>query len=133
MAHRALFLPVLLLGTAMAQESAPISLSGKDHVPICRGNDRDAPDCVTAPHAIYAPEPSYPNKERKARHRGTVVLGLVVGADGLPRDITVSRPLSRSFDEAAKDAVKTWKFSPATRDGKPVATSIQVEVSFHLY
>jgi len=64
---------------------------------------------------------------------GTVLLGLVVGSDGLPRDITVSRPLSPDFDAAAIDAVKKWKFSPATRDGKPVATAIKVEVNFHLY
>jgi TonB family protein len=129
----AVFVPLLFLGAAIAQDSAPISLSGKDHVPICRGKDSDAPGCVTAPHATYSPDPKYPKKESKARHRGTVVLELVVGSDGLPRDITVSRPLSPEFDEAALDAVKKWKFSPATKDGKPIATQIMVEVDFHLY
>jgi len=133
MTSRALFLPLLFLGTAMAQDSAPIPLSGKDHVPICRGNNSDAPGCVTAPHATYSPDPKYPKKESKARHRGAVVLELVVDADGLPRDIKVSRPLSPEFDEAAIDAVKKWKFSPATRDGKPIATEINVEVNFRLY
>jgi TonB family protein len=133
MTLRAVFVPLLFLGAAIAQDSAPISLSGKDHVPICRGKDSDAPGCVTAPHATYSPDPKYPKKESKARHRGTVVLELVVGSDGLPRDITVSRPLSPEFDEAALDAVKKWKFSPATKDGKPIATQIMVEVDFHLY
>jgi len=126
-------LPLLLLSTAFAQDSAPIRLSGKDHAPICRGKDSDAPDCVTAPHATYAPNPDYPPKESKARHQGTVVLELVVDPDGLPRDIKVSRPLSRDFDKAATNIVKTWKFSPATKDGKPIATEINVEVSFHLH
>src|SRR5208282_4208114 len=133
MTPRALFPLVLLLGTAMAQDSAPIELSGKGHVPICRGKDSDASGCVTAPRTTYAPEPTYPNKERKARHSGVVILGLVVGPDGLPREITVSRPLSPDFDAAAIDAVKKWKFSPASKDGNPVATAIKVEVSFHLY
>lgn len=133
MTPRFLFLPLLLLGTAMAQDTAPIPLSGNDHAPICRRNERDAPDCVTPPHTTYSPDPKYPEKERKARHRGAVILALVVDTDGLPRDITVSRPLSPQFDAAAIDAVKKWKFSPATKDGKPVATSIQVEVSFRLY
>jgi len=133
MAQRALLLLTFLLGTAMAQDSAPVELSGKDHVPLCRGSDSDASGCITVPRATYSPDPTYPKKERKARHMGTVLLGLVVGSDGLPRDITVSRPLSPDFDAAAIDAVKKWKFSPATRDGKPVATAIKVEVNFHLY
>jgi TonB family protein len=62
-----------------------------------------------------------------------VILELVVDRDGMPRDIKVSRPLSPEFDEAAIDAVKKWKFSPAARDGKPIATEIKVEVNFQLY
>jgi TonB family protein len=133
MTLHAVFLPLLLLSTAIAQDSAPVNLTGNDHVPICRGKDTDLPGCITAPHATYSPDPKYPKKESKAHRRGTVVLDLVVDADGLPRDIRVSLPLSPEFDGAALDAVKKWKFSPATKDGKPVATQIKVEVSFHLY
>ena len=133
MTLRAAFLPLLLLSTAIAQDSAPVDPSGKDHVRFCRGNDSDVPGCITAPHATYSPDPKYPKKERKARRSGTIVLDLVVDADGLPRDVKVSHQLSPEFDEAAIDAVKTWKFSPATKDGKPIATQIKVEVNFHLY
>jgi outer membrane biosynthesis protein TonB len=31
------------------------------------------------------------------------------------------------------EAVKTWKFEPATLRGEPVAVRINVEVDFHLY
>ena len=58
--------------------------------------------------------PGYPKKERKAHHQGTVILWLVINPDGLPRDIRISRSLSPEFDEAAVDAVKRWRFSPAT-------------------
>jgi TonB family protein len=133
MTLHAVFLPLLLLSAAIAQDSAPVDLTGNDHVPICRGKDTDVPGCITAPHATYSPDPKYPKKESKAHRRGTVVLDLVVDADGLPRDIKVNLPLSPEFDEAALNAVKKWKFSPATKDGKPVATQIKVEVSFHLY
>ncbi len=130
---RGVFLPLLLLVAAVAQDTAPIVLSGKGAPPICRGRDSDSPDCVNAPHAIYSPDPDYPDKERKARHKGTVLVDLVVGVDGLPRDLKISRTLSKDFDRAAMDAVKKWKFSPATKGGNPVAAEIMVEVTFNLY
>jgi TonB family protein len=37
------------------------------------------------------------------------------------------------LDEKAIDAVRTWKFDPARRDGQAVAVQINVEVSFRLY
>ena len=134
MMPRAMFLSLFFfLGAAMAQDSAPIRLSGRDPSLICHGKVSDASDCVTAPHATYSPDPTYPEKERRARHRGTVVLTLVVDPDGLPRDIRVSRTLSSEFDKAAVNAVKNWKFTPATRDSKPIAVEIDVEVAFRLY
>jgi len=60
-------------------------------------------------------------------------LTLVVGPDGLPRDVKVSRTLSAEFDKAAIDAVKNWKFTPATKESKPIAVEIDVQVAFRLY
>jgi TonB family protein len=87
---------------------------------------------IIAPRAIYAPEPEYTDEALKAKLVGTVVLSLVVGTDGQPRDIKVVRPLRDGLDQKAVDAVKSWKFQPATKDGKPVAVQITVEVQFRL-
>lgn len=84
------------------------------------------------PKKLYGPEPRYPRKERKARHQGIVTVLLIVGTDGVPSDMSVSRSLGPDFDKAAIDAVKHWKFSPATKDGTPVRVEIAVEVDFHL-
>jgi len=88
---------------------------------------------VSAPKAIYQPEPEYSEEARKAKYQGTCVLWLIVGPDGKPRDIKVSRNLGMGLDEKAIQAVKTWKFEPAMKDGKPVAVEISVEVEFRLY
>ncbi|MGA7847959.1 MAG: energy transducer TonB [Terriglobales bacterium] len=88
---------------------------------------------VSAPKAIYAPDPEYSEEARKVKHMGTVVLWLVVGPDGKPRDIRVLRTLGLGLDEKAIEAVKNWRFEPARKDGKPVAVQINVEVNFHLY
>jgi protein TonB len=81
--------------------------------------------------ARYSPDPD-PEKERKARHQGAVALDLVVSSDGLPRDVKVLHTLSPEFDKAAVDAVMNWRFTPATKDGNPVAAEIDVQVTFRL-
>jgi protein TonB len=88
---------------------------------------------VSAPKAIYSPDPEYSEEARKAKYQGTCVLWLIVGPDGRPRDMRVSRTLGLGLDEKAIEAVKTWRFEPAMKDGRPVAVQINVEVSFRLY
>ena len=88
---------------------------------------------VSAPKAVYTPDPEYSEEARKAKFQGTCVLWLIVGPDGHPRDIKVARNLGMGLDEKAIQAVKNWKFEPAMKDGKPVAVQINVEVSFRLY
>jgi protein TonB len=89
---------------------------------------------VKAPSVTYSPDPEFPEKERKAGHQGTVLLGLVVHSDGLPGDLKVLGTLSPNLDKAAAiDAVTKWRSSPVTRDDKPVAVLINVEVNFRLY
>jgi TonB family protein len=58
---------------------------------------------------------------------------MVVAADGRPRDIRVARSLGMGLDEKALEAVRTWRFEPARKDGHPVAVQISVEVIFRLY
>jgi TonB family protein len=55
-----------------------------------------------------------------------------VSSDGVPRDIAVSQTLTPDFDKAAIDAVKEWKFTPAIKDGKPIAVQIALEIEFNL-
>ncbi len=87
---------------------------------------------VKPPRAIYAPDPEYPETARRERQQGTVVISVVVGSDGSPRDIKVKRPFSPELDESAINTVKKWKFAPGTKDGEPVAVQIVVEISFRL-
>ena len=88
---------------------------------------------VSAPRAIYMPDPEYSEEARKVKQMGVVVLQLVVGPDGNPRDIQVIRSLGMGLDEKAIEAVKKWRFDPAKKDNKPVAVLVSVQVDFHLY
>src|SRR5579864_4395620 len=88
---------------------------------------------VTKPEAIYAPEPDYSDEARKAKYQGTVVLTVIVGADGRVHNAQVSRSLGMGLDEKAKEKIMVWKFKPATKDSKPVPVEVNVEVTFNLY
>ena len=88
---------------------------------------------VTAPEAIYAPAPQYSSEARKSCYEGTVVLWLVIDTSGKPQNIKVVRALGKGLDEQAIQAVREWRFKPASKDGRPVAVQINVEVNFRLY
>ncbi|MBV9573467.1 MAG: energy transducer TonB [Acidobacteriales bacterium] len=88
---------------------------------------------VSAPKATFQPDPEYSEEARKAKYQGTCLLSLVVGPDGLPRDVKVVHTLGLGLDEKAIEAVRTWRFDPAKKDGKAVASLINVEVVFRLY
>lgn len=88
---------------------------------------------VLAPKPISTPDPQYTDQARRAQYEGTCVLAMIVGPDGKPRDIRVQRGLAMGLDQKAIEAVQQWRFDPATKDGKPVAVQITVEVSFKLY
>ncbi|ABF42086.1 TonB-like protein [Candidatus Koribacter versatilis Ellin345] len=88
---------------------------------------------VSAPVAVYDPEPDYSEEARKAKYQGVVVLAVVVGPDGRAHDPRVQRSLGMGLDEKAIEKIKEWKFEPAKKDGVPVAVMVSIEVSFHLY
>jgi TonB family protein len=88
---------------------------------------------VSAPLALSTPDPEYTEEARKAKTQGTCVLGLIVDAQGHPRDIRVVRGLGSGLDQKAVEAVRQWRFQPAVKDGNPVNVQISVEVVFKLY
>jgi TonB family protein len=87
----------------------------------------------TGPILQSRSKPAYTEKARRAHYEGTVVLMIVVGADGSVPEAVVVRPLGLGLDESALRTVRGWKFKPATRDGKPVAVRLVMEVTFRLY
>lgn len=87
---------------------------------------------VSAPKKLYDPDPDYPKEALQSKLQGTCSLELIVGADGKPRDIEVTHKLGSGLDEKAIEAVKSWRFEPAMKNGKPVAVRILVSINFHI-
>lgn len=84
------------------------------------------------PSVIYQVEPEFSEEARKARMEGMVVLTVEVDEQGRAQNIQVKVPLGLGLDERAIEAVKKWKFRPATQNGKPVRHPAVIEVRFHL-
>lgn len=65
---------------------------------------------VTLPKPTYKPQPEYTDKARRERIEGSVVLTLVVTADGRVRNLKIVKGLERDLDKQAIAAVRTWRF-----------------------
>jgi TonB family protein len=87
---------------------------------------------VSAPVLLYKKEPEYSEEARAAKYQGTVILYVVIGADGLAASLKLVRSLGFGLDEKAAEAVSQWRFNPGTRDGAPVAVEATIEVNFRL-
>jgi len=88
---------------------------------------------VKAPKPVYMPDPEYTDRARKKKINGSVTLAMIVTAEGNVRDLKVINSLDKGLDKHALAAVSSWKFEPATKDGKPVAVHLNVDVTFKLY
>jgi TonB family protein len=87
---------------------------------------------VAAPMIISEPSPEYTELARKDKVEGVVVVCLVVDEKGVPQHVQLARGIGDGLDEKAVDAVKRYRFKPASENGKPVAVWLNVEVKFQL-
>jgi TonB family protein len=86
------------------------------------------------PVCVYCPAAQYPQEARDSKTQGSVELAALVTPDGQAQDITVIQALPHGLTESAIDAVKQWKFRPATGpDGNPATVKVRIDVAFHLY
>jgi len=87
---------------------------------------------VTEPVKIDGPEPIYPDAAKRAQIQGVVVLEAVVGPDGNVENLTTLRGLPLGLTEAAIQAVRRWRYEPATLRGEPVPVKYIIPVRFTL-
>jgi len=64
---------------------------------------------------------------------GMALYHTVIGSDGKPGEIAVARPIGFGLDESAVAAIRTAKFEPAVKDGKPVPVMLDLVVQFRIY
>ena len=87
---------------------------------------------VKAPVKMFHPPPVYPEIARKARIQGVVVVRAVIETDGTVSQTEIRKGLPLGLDHAARDAIRRWRFKPATLNGKPVKVFYHLTVNFTL-
>jgi periplasmic protein TonB len=82
---------------------------------------------------VSARPPRYPIDARRKREEGTVLLAVTLAADGHVASVAIARSSGfASLDDAARDAVRHWRWAPTLRDGEPVMVRGVVEIPFVL-
>lgn len=87
---------------------------------------------LLAPQAKEKSDPGYPLELIRANVHGTVTLYAVIHSDGTVGNIRVLNSPDERLDDYARDALGRWKFTPATKNGTPVALEAVVMIPFRV-
>lgn len=117
--------------------TVPVGTPAPVPAPTVSGSSRLAipPEAVRVGGNIKPPTkvrnvgPVYPPIALAARVQGVVILDILVGVDGSVHDAQVLRSISL-LDEAARDAVMQWQFTPTLLNGVPVPVVMTVTMNF---
>jgi len=101
---------------------------------ISLGADTDKPDSGAqdskAISVIKNPPPIYPLALKQKGISGRVVIEATVDVDGKISKAKVIESSDAVFSQAALKAIRQWAFRPATKNGQPIATKVQVPFAF---
>src|SRR5206468_2930009 len=83
------------------------------------------------PKFLVRYKPPYPEEARVQHLEGTVLLLVSIDAEGHLTSTEIGRSCGHPrLDRAAFSAVQSWRFSPALQNGVPIATKVELPVSF---
>jgi protein TonB len=80
---------------------------------------------------IYNRPPAYPREAARRGEQGSVELIIHIAPDGTARTVEIAESSgSAELDRSAREAVLSWRFRPAIRDGMPIASVLPFRVKF---
>jgi len=89
---------------------------------------------VGVPTCYYHPDPPYSEEARKAKYQGIVVVEAIIETDDRVTNLHVVKSPGLGLDEKTLETVRQWRCKAASGpNGKPVRTSVPIEVSFRLF
>ena len=86
--------------------------------------------CDEPPKFLGGDAPIYPADLQRQTVTGSVTMTFVLGADGIPKEITVVSATRQEFADAAVIAVKSWRYRPARLKGQAVEMTFNQTIPF---
>ncbi len=127
-------LGLIILGTlsASAQQAPAQPPPAEGALPSDTEPTPAAQPRIVMPELRKFVEAPYPAEAEKLGLTAEVLLALTLDATGTVKEAEVLEPVGHGFDEAAREAALKFEFSPALRDGKPVAARVTYRYTFEL-
>jgi TonB family protein len=85
------------------------------------------------PQVVHRVDPKYPKSALKDSIEGKVYVTVLVTDQGEVKDIKVAKGIRKDFNNAAIEALKGWKFTPAKSNGKFISYRIVIPFEFKIY
>jgi TonB family protein len=87
---------------------------------------------VAAGPPVRTQQPAYPVLAKRTLQDGKVILGGTIGVDGKIRDLIIIYGSSKSFADAALEAVAHWEYKPYLVNGEAIEVETTINVLFRL-
>jgi len=119
----------VLLGCASSPRTELRSLTAPPRAPIPHGT----PVRLDPAHPVIVPYQYYPAASKLRGEQGSCIVKLTVGTDGRVQDAEIRISTSfKGLDEACLKALRFERFLPATQDGKPIISTIELPINWRL-
>lgn len=84
------------------------------------------------PVILFKVDPKCPELARRKRITGTVTAEVLVGRDGLVREVSIKKSTNEIFDDEVNAALKLWVFRPWVERNRSLPFRFTVMVEFVL-
>ena len=82
--------------------------------------------------ALARMSPVYPPELKQYNVSGDALIAFIVTTDGTTDQVQVVKATHRGFADAAVESIKKWRYTPATKNGKPVNCRMQIPITFYI-
>ena len=87
---------------------------------------------LTEPSILREVKPDYAVEAMRGKIEGIVALEAIVERDGRVGVVRVIRALDPGLDQKAIEAVRQWRFTPGSREGRAVPVLVNIELTFKI-